>query len=177
MSFFSKLFGGDKEAEKTARELFKGLFGENAKKDDKPEQNDTDNADTADNAAADAPVNNVTSSGPSGDSWGEDMPEEDNQYKHEGAFWLYFEGIFNTEFAQYRYEKEVLVPFKRIVYTFYSGDAKVLALELMSESCSAKKFRNDCNKTGVPYVRFYHDHDGWWNTRSYVVRRMKEAIG
>ena len=38
MSFLSKLFGGDKDAEKTARDLLKGLFGENAKKDDKPEE-------------------------------------------------------------------------------------------------------------------------------------------
>lgn len=176
MSFFSKLFGGDKEAEKTALDLFKGLFGENAKKDDKPEDKPEETAQE-DNTSAPADTGaDTVSSGPSGDSWGDDMPAEDNQYRHEGAFWLYFEGIFDTEFAEYRYEKQVLTPFKRIVYTFYSGETKVLAVELMSERCSAYKFRNDCKKAGLAYTRFYIDHSGWWNTRSYVVRRMKEAL-
>ena len=30
---------------------------------------------------------------------------------------------------------------------------------------------------GIPYIRFYYDHEGWWNTKSYVIRRTSEALG
>ena len=176
MSFFSKLFGGDKEAEKTAMDLFKGLFGENAKKDDKPEDKPEETAQE-DNTAAPADTGaDTVSSGPSGDSWGDDMPAEENQYNYNGHFTAYFENIFNNDFAAYRYEKAVLYEDRRIVYYFYSGDAKVLAVELMTDKSDARKFRNDCRKAGLAYVRFYFNHPGWWNTRSYVVRRIKEAL-
>ncbi len=46
----------------------------------------------------------------------------------------------------------------------------------MSESCEAKKFRDDCVRAGTPYLRFYYDHDGWWNTRSYVAGRIRGAL-
>ena len=118
----------------------------------------------------------AASSGPSGDSWGDDMPAEENQYNYNGHFTAYFENIFNTEFAAYRYEKAVLYEDRRIVYYFYSGDAKVLAVELMTDKSDARKFRNDCRKAGLAYVRFYFNHPGWWNTRGYVVRRIKEAL-
>ena len=104
------------------------------------------------------------------------MPAEENQYNYNGHFTAYFENIFNTEFAAYRYEKAVLYEDRRIVYYFYSGDAKVLAVELMTDKSDARKFRNDCKKAGLAYVRFYFNHPGWWNTRSYVVRRIKEAL-
>ena len=31
-------------------------------------------------------------------------------------------------------------------------------------------------KAGLAYVRFYFNPPGWWNTRSYVVRRIKAAL-
>ena len=31
-------------------------------------------------------------------------------------------------------------------------------------------------KEGVPYLRFYKDHEGWWNARSYVVSRIEKAL-
>ncbi|MBR0159164.1 MAG: hypothetical protein IJM24_08795 [Clostridia bacterium] len=176
MSFLSKLFGGDKDAEKTARDLLKGLFGENAKKDDKPEEKPEEPAQENNTSAPADNGSDAASSGPSGDSWGDDMPAEENQYNYNGHFTAYFENIFNTEFAAYRYEKAVLYEDRRIVYYFYSGDAKVLAVELMTDKSDARKFRNDCRKAGLAYVRFYFNHPGWWNTRSYVVRRIKEAL-
>ena len=177
MSFLSKLFGGDKEAEKTARDLFKGLFGgSNDNKDDKPaDKPEETDAGNGTEAPAEEPAAKTESS-PSGDSWGDDMPAEENQYNYNGHFTAYFENIFNTEFAAYRYEKAVLYEDRRIVYYFYSGDAKVLAVELMTDKSDARKFRNDCRKAGLAYVRFYFNHPGWWNTRSYVVRRIKEAL-
>ena len=29
---------------------------------------------------------------------------------------------------------------------------------------------------GIPYLRFYYNHEGWWNTRSYVTRRIANAL-
>ncbi len=112
----------------------------------------------------------------SGDSWGEMMPEEENQYNFGGTYIQYFENIFDTEFSEYRYDREDIAGTQRTFYTFYAGGTKVLMLELMNEGSSAQKIRNTAWKENVPYLRFYYDHDGWWNTRSYVVRRMKEAI-
>ena len=47
----------------------------------------------------------------------------------------------------------------------------------MSENSEANKLRSACRAQGLPYVRFYYDHDGWWNTRSYVVSRTRAALG
>jgi hypothetical protein len=42
----------------------------------------------------------------------------------------------------------------------------------MSDGTQRYKLRNECRAQGIPYLRFYYDHDGWWNTRSYVTRRI-----
>ena len=47
----------------------------------------------------------------------------------------------------------------------------------MSENSEANKLRASCRAQGLPYVRFYYDHDGWWNTRSYVAGRTRAALG
>lgn len=111
-----------------------------------------------------------------GDSFGPTMPEEDNQYLHEGPFWTYFEDIFTAEFSDLRFEKEEVKPSKFIVYNFYSGDTRVLMVELLSKNFTMIKLRDSYEGSGVPYVRFYIDHRGWWNTRSYVIRRIREAM-
>ena len=119
------------------------------------------------------PVHNDS---PSGFSWGENMPDEENQFNYNGTFWEYFENIFRSDFSHLRFEKKELNPSKRFVYEFYSGEAIVLVVELMSQSCAANMYRNDCERSGIPYRRFYHDHDGWWNTRGYVIKRMQDAL-
>ena len=170
MGLLSKLFGGDKTAEREAKNLLNGLFG-----NEEPDRSAAPTTGTRE----ETPVCRTQPSGssaPSGFSWGDEMPAEENQYSHGGAFWTYFEGIFQSEFAAYRVEKKEITAFKRIAYTFYSGPSRVLVVELMSDRCSAYKLRSDCKKEGVPYLRFYIDHDGWWNTRSYVVGRMRSAI-
>ena len=113
----------------------------------------------------------------SGDSWGEVMPAEENQYNFHGTYDAYFENIFDNDFSDYSYERDDIPGTARTVYTFYSGGgSKALVLELMNESSCANKIRRDAEKEGVPYLRFYYDHDGWWNTRSYVTRRMQKAL-
>lgn len=166
MGFLSKLFGGDKAAEKVAQDLLNGIFGgQNASK---PQET------PASAPAAPAPAQNSWED--EGDSQWDRMPAEENQYNFSGHFTQYFEGIFAAELPGYRVEKSVIDD-RRHVYTFYNGTAKALVVELMPESCSAYKLRNDTKKEGVPYLRFYYDHQGWWNTRSYVTSRLHGAVG
>lgn len=170
MGLFSKLFGGDKEAEKTAKDLFNALFNEqNAKEKEKPEK-----ADNNSEPAAGQQTEDPSSSG-SDYSVYEDVPAEENQYNYNGPFFEYFEKIFKSEFSEYRYDKAEADGLRRIAYTFYSGAQKVLVVELYSGE--SKKLKKECARANIPYLRFYHDHEGWWNTRSYVVERMRRALG
>ena len=115
---------------------------------------------------------------PIGRSWGERMPNEPNQYNYPGSYRQYFEDIFRTEFAAYRaVRSENPLTSRASSYTFYSGDSPVLVVELLSRKCESNQLRKNCRKSGTPYLRFYYDYEGWWNARSYVVRRMREAIG
>ena len=53
---------------------------------------------------------------------------------------------------------------------------KALVVELLSRSSAAAKLRRDCQREGIPYLRYYYDYEGWWNTRSYVTRRTAQAL-
>ncbi len=112
----------------------------------------------------------------SGDSWGDEMPSEENQYNYNGTYIQYFEDIFLRDFPELTFERQDLPGTCRSVYTFYEGPSKALILELMNETSSAGKIRLDAGREGIPYLRFYYDHEGWWNTRSYVTRRIREAL-
>ena len=155
------------ESEIAAREEQARAFSERA--GGQP-QEDRENSFPADNDRTGA------SQATSGSSYGPDIPAEENQFTCGVPFQEYFEGIFRDEFPDWHFEKEELSPRRRFAYTFYSGDRKALVVELMSETCSANKLRISCEREGIPYVRFYFDHEGWWNTRSYVTRRLHEAV-
>ena len=114
---------------------------------------------------------------PSGFSWGPLMPEEENQYNYGAPYREYFEHIFRDDFPQLRAEKESLRDGKATVYTLFLGDRKALVVELLSERSDAKQLRRRCAQAGIPYLRFYYDHEGWWNTREYVVKRIRGALG
>ena len=113
---------------------------------------------------------------PPGQSWGEIMPEEENQFSYNGSYIKYFEEIFRAEFPQYRLQEEHPTG-KRTVFTFWSGVRKALVVELLSQSSAVKALRRDCQQQGIPYLRYYYDHDGWWNTRTYVIDRTRRALG
>ena len=113
----------------------------------------------------------------SGDSWGPEMPEEENQFNYDGTYLEYFTEIFKTEFADYTLEIETSEARKPVtVFTFWDGFKKALVVELMPQSSAAQKQRKVCAAEGTPYLRYYYDHDGWWNTRSYVIRRTRAAL-
>ncbi|MBR4725696.1 MAG: hypothetical protein IK071_07955 [Lachnospiraceae bacterium] len=166
MGLLSKIFGGDSEAEKTAKDLLQGIFGGSS------DNSSPDNSSSSDDQTG---KDERIYSSPSGDSWGDDMPAEENQFNYNGSYIQYFENIFGTEFAAYRTEK-TNIGSDRYIYTFYGGAGKALVVELMPESCSAYKIKQDCKKENIPYLRFYHDHHGWWNTRSYVVGRIGKIL-
>ena len=169
MSILNKLFGGDKNVEKAAKGILNGLFGE---QNERPRQ---ENAPREEHRPAPAQMRNDV---PSGDSWGEYMPAEENQFNFGGPFDAYFEKIFKEDFPGYSFKKSYVGNGRtRIVYTFSNGGRAALVLELMSERCSSKRTRRDCESSGTPYLRFYYDHEGWWNTRSYVVRRIRKYLG
>ena len=113
----------------------------------------------------------------SGLSWGEEMPAEENQYNYNGTYEQYFTEIFNTEFSDCEVTKEYVRDGRGICYTFTKDGRKALIVELMSRKSNAQKLRNTARREGVPYLRYYIDYDGWWNTRSYVVGRTRAALG
>ncbi len=123
------------------------------------------------------PAQEADASAPCGDSWGDEMPAEENQYSYSGNYIQYFEMIFREDFPEYAVSRRSAEKRTADIFTFTKDSNCALICELMPESSEAKKLREDCRKQGIPYVRFYYDHDGWWNTRSYVVRRIKEALG
>ena len=174
MGILSKLFGGNKDAENKAMELLKALADAKAEEKKKAPEQKQEEAPKPQQAAAPEPEEDP---GPSGFSWGERMPAEENQYNYKGTWQEYFEHIFRDDFPQYQYSADYRPGGKRVVYTLSSGGATVCIVEVMHAGSDSKKLRERCRNNGVPYTRFYHNYDGWWNTREYVVTRINQAIG
>ena len=171
MGLFSKLFGGEKAAKSLFDEFWKEAGGPPVNDGTAPQQ-----------PAQTAPQQNYSnnsvrpSSGPSGFSWGPDMPNEENQFSFNGAYHEYFEGIYRSEFPDYQIDQTFPQYRAATVFTFVKDGRKALVVEIISERSNPNKLRSDCTKQGVPYLRFYYDHDGWWNTRRYVVERTGKAL-
>lgn len=109
-------------------------------------------------------------------SYGSVMPAVENQFSFSGSYQEYFSSIFSSEFPQYRVVSEPAYRGRATVFTFWEGDRKALVVEIISEKSSVYKLRSDCAKAGVPYLRYYYDHPGWWNTRVYVTERTRKAL-
>lgn len=167
MGIFSKLFGNkagiiDDIANAKKQEALDRLAGEKS---------------ASDTAAPSAPVNKeVRAEGPSGFSWGPDMPAEENQYNFNGTYKEYFDSVFRSEFSAYRIESSDTHNGRTTVFTFWDDSRKALIVELLSQKSSAYKLRSDCRAEGIPYLRYYYDHHGWWNTREYVKQRTANAL-
>ena len=122
------------------------------------------------------PVPTDPTSYPHGDSWGEFMPDEPNQYNYPGDYRAYFTDIFRTEFADCTVDRQDLDRNNASVFVLYRGGQRALVVEVLSRTSGAYKLREDCRQSGTPYLRFYHNYHGWWNTRSYVIRRCRAAM-
>ena len=163
MSILSKLLG--KKAEEAAKNLLQGILNGEQAKPSAPQKPAAPQKPSVDYS----PARPVTV----GVSWGEEMPNEPNQFNYPGTYREYFDDIFRTEFSGYRVTQEDA---RTTAYSFFDGDRKALVVELLAQSSAAYKLREDCRKSGTPYLRFYYDHHGWWNTRSYVVGRIRKAL-
>ena len=166
MGLFSKLLGDI--ADKGARELIGGLVNEAAK----PEQAQTQPAQSSS-----APAQPQVSAASSGFSWGDTMPQEENQYSFNGPYHEYFDKVFREQYPEYDISKEVIDKRNATVFTFTNNGSTALKVEILSQSASPWKIRSDCAKLGIAYLRFYHNHHGWWNTKAYVVSRVNKALG
>ncbi len=115
--------------------------------------------------------------GPSGFSWGPVMPQEENQYNYPGDYAAYFSHVFREDFPEYRVTQEQSTKRRATIFTFWSpAGGKALVVEVLPESSETKKLRKECAAAAIPYLRFYHNHDGWWNTRAYVTQRTRNAL-
>ena len=111
-----------------------------------------------------------------GKSWGPKKPAEENQYNFRGKYYEYFDSIYKAEFPEYDITYETIKGDYSTVFTFYKHSNKELVVELLSETSSTKKLKRECAQEGIPYLRFYYNHRGWWNTRSYVIERTRNAL-
>lgn len=115
--------------------------------------------------------------GPSGDSWGPNMPDEPNQFNSGLPYQEYFSKIFSEEFPGYQVDRVEYNTGRGYIYTFYLNGSKKLVTEVVSSSTYRYGLAKKCRADGIPHLRYYYDYDGWWNTRSYVIRRTSKALG
>ncbi len=176
MSLLSKLFGDNKTAE-SAFDFMKNAAKEVVETAEKlqKEKSVFVSQESAQKEKIDEAF--VSPTVHAGDSWGKQMPAEENQFNYNGTYTEYFEHIFSEEFPSVQFTASQGMNAANPIYSFFSNGKKVLIVELKSESSSAQRFRIAAEKEGVPYLRFYYDHSGWWNTRSYVVGRMRKILG
>lgn len=111
-------------------------------------------------------------------SWGEEMPQEENQYNSGIGHIEYFAKIFREDFPEYEAQHICLKGRHAEIFTLWGNTKQkpALIVELLSETSKAKKFRADCAAQKVPYLRFYYNHRGWWNTRRYIADRVRNAL-
>lgn len=169
MGLLSKLFGD--AVEKAANNAIKNVANE-VKKNQNGSGSSASSAPSSSSASYSAPVEKT---GPSGFSWGPVMPAEENQFNYNGSHVEYFEKIFTGEFPEYSIDKKQ--EGATTVFTFTSGGRKALVVELLKSTSGRYKNRKECEAAGIPYLRYYYDHEGWWNTKAYVIERTRKALG
>ena len=157
--------------------LLNGLFNNNAHSQPSNQSQSTASA-TQQNYNTSQSSPSVREPSPSGFSWGEDMPNEECQFNYNGNYLQYFESIFRSEFPEYNITWAYGDPraVQSVVFTFVKNGRTALIVELMSEKSNARRIRNNCQRNGISYLRYYYDHDGWWNTKAYVISRTRQAL-
>ena len=180
MGLFSNLFGDSGKELDNALNKMKNL-ADNFVDDDEARlrQNKAaapSGSESLSNNPRPVPVTPVVEEGPSGDSWGPTMPDEPNQYNSGLSYQEYFTRLFDEAFPAYQIDKENIRDGRAMTFTFSQGGVKKLVVEVISERSNPNKIRNDCRKQQIPYLRYYYDYNGWWNTKSYVTRRTSKAL-
>ena len=181
MGLFSNLFGDSGKDLDNALSKMKNLADNFVDEDEaRLRQNKTtapSGSESLGNNPRPVSVTPVVEEGPSGDSWGSVMPSEENQYNSGLNYQAYFSKVFDEAFPSYQIDKEDIRDGRAMSFTFSQGGVKKLVVEVISERSNPYKLRNDCRQQHVPYLRYYYDYNGWWNTKSYVTRRTSKALG
>ena len=170
MGLLGKLFGDD-DLDRKAKGFFNSLVG-----------GGNDNADNAQTVQytnyTPTPAQNAAAVNfqPSGVSWGETMPDEENQFNSGLKYYDYFDKIYRQEFPDYIVTREMPRGESYCLFTFTQGGRVALKVEVLSRTTGAYKERSACKSQGIGYTRFYHNNPGWWNTRSYVIERTRSAL-
>ena len=125
---------------------------------------------------ASAEAQSTHQSGEFGVSWGSTMPEEENQFNFLGTYQQYFETVFRENFPEYEVVREDCEKRPATIFTFFKGEDRVLVVEIISQNSKSQAVRRNCRANGVPYLRYYHNHYGWWNTKTYVVNRTAASL-
>ena len=172
MGLFSKLLGENSELAELLNDVANVIKQQsvNLRESEKTETETTYQADTSQS------YGDKIDEGEYGFSWGPVMPDEENQYNFNGTYKEYFDDVFRKEFPEYYVECTDVNNGRTTVFTLWDGKRKALVVELLSRKSSAYKLRSDCKGAGIPYLRFYYDYHGWWNTREYVISRSRAAI-
>lgn len=121
--------------------------------------------------------NSVPQAETSGKSWGPVMPKEENQFNSQKPYDRYFRDVFSEAFPEYEIVEEAC-GYSRpgTVFTFLMEGKKILVVEVISQRTQVERLRRKCRREGMPYLRYYYDHPGWWNTKEYVVDRTRNAL-
>lgn len=170
MGLFSNLFGGKKPDSPLLDKLLDVM--------DKAAEQVQQNAPAASQAES-APAEPAAAEEPvlSGLPWGGTVPPaEENSFTFNGTYLEYFDRIFRAEFPEYSLETEQFNNGKRAAVRFMKDGQCALVVELLNDSSSVFRLRRDTLRAGIPYLRYYYDHEGWWNTRSYVTERTRAAL-
>ena len=180
MGLLSRLIG--EEAAKKAVDALQDIAGKAA---DELSNLDKALSERAASGSADAPRANTVNANsgrqaetyaPYGVSWGDKKPSEPNQFNYQGTYQEYFQNLFSKEFPQYRIDCREVNKGLSTLYTFYDGDREALAVEVTTQRTESQAVRKRSRAAGVPYLRYYYDHPGWWNTYSYVTARTRAAL-
>ena len=178
MGLFKKIFGGDQNIslEGLAKSLTNAAEKAVNKIESYADNQSTPNQGSSFSSYASSNQQNAYEKSPSGFSWGDRMPQEENQYNYPGNYVQYFAHIFQEDFPGYQAVNHPDPKGKSTVFTLYNAGNKALVVELKSENSESNYLRRSCQREGTPYLRFYYDHKGWWNTREYVVTRIRSVL-
>ena len=167
MGLLSKLLGMDKKLEQTVKNAVNDAV--NAALQNQNAARNVQNQPTY-------PQPSAQGTAPIGQSWGPVMPAEENQFSYPGTYLEYFAHVFKEEFPEYNITYGPKPRILGALFTFWSGTGKALVVEILPESSETVRVKKACAAQGVPYLRFYYNHHGWWNTRSYVTQRTRQAL-
>ncbi|MBQ5334700.1 MAG: hypothetical protein J6Z45_01990 [Oscillospiraceae bacterium] len=172
MGLFSNLLGGKKPDSPLLDKLLDVLDKTAEQAQQNASAGEPETAQPAEPTAEAAPAQNL-----SGLPWGGDVPPaEENSFTFRGTYLEYFEYVFRAEFPEYTLDIEQYNNGKRAVIRFMKDGSCALVTELLNDSASVFKLRRDTLRAGIPYLRYYYGHEGWWNTRSYVTERTRAAL-